>query len=618
MRQAARIVILLVFGLGGVAAAANNFSGSEVAAYWQFESGANFAVDTKNTITLTELGDVLEETTLYAEGACSAHSPTADKFTIGDSNLPSGFPTKSGGSGRFSVSIWFRMDNPPGIGSTAYLVDKFNMGGAMSWGVSLYNNAGTIHVRVTEGYNGGASSDSWESTVVALSLDQWYHVGYAYDANTQDAVLRIYDAGSGDTPNKTSGTAYLDPHHWTNAMSLTTADLTVMCRSNASTNYLAGYVDELVVFNTALQHTDFDDIRRGEYGSAPGPATNPDPAASPPATDVSVAAILSWTADPAATSHDVCFGTSDPPSFIQNQAGTTYDPPGDMDADQTYYWRIDEKNDYGTTQGTVWSFTTAAQENSFAADPECMALWRFDTVGDIGYDSIGSHVNGLSNAGATQDGTTKKQGAYAAQFVASEDDYMNLADASLGAGFPLKSGDTNKKISVCLWFRASTLPGSGSRSYLYSKYDPAGNARSLAVALVNTSGSTYVNLLLGYNSGVSEEPVAHTKLIAADTWYHVTATFDDATKHYMIRVHDGATAWGQAGATTNNISVNSAAVYLGAVYGDTATDFDGRLDEVVVFKDILTAEEADAIATFTYTGPSTGGGGGSIFRSVVE
>src|SRR4030042_1503022 len=93
-------------------------------------------------------------------------------------------------------------------------------------------------------------------------------------------------------------------------------------------------------------------------GSAPGQASNPSPANG--ATGVSTTADLSWTPGSGATYHDVDFGTANPPSLVSSsQAGTTYDT-GTMSNSTTYYWRIDEKNDYGTTTGTVWSFTTAA------------------------------------------------------------------------------------------------------------------------------------------------------------------------------------------------------------------------------------------------------------------
>jgi hypothetical protein len=87
----------------------------------------------------------------------------------------------------------------------------------------------------------------------------------------------------------------------------------------------------------------------------PGQASYPTPANG--ATDVSLTADLSWTAGSGATSHDVYFGTVNPPPFHVNQTGTTYDT-GTMNGNTIYYWRIDEKNAGGTTAGDVWSFTT--------------------------------------------------------------------------------------------------------------------------------------------------------------------------------------------------------------------------------------------------------------------
>ncbi|MHC4674324.1 MAG: apiosidase-like domain-containing protein [Planctomycetota bacterium] len=90
----------------------------------------------------------------------------------------------------------------------------------------------------------------------------------------------------------------------------------------------------------------------------PGPAANPNPANL--ATGVDINADLSWTPGVGATSHDVYFGTVNPPGFQNNQAGNTYDP-GTLAYSTTYYWQIDEVNIHGTTTGTVWSFTTMAE-----------------------------------------------------------------------------------------------------------------------------------------------------------------------------------------------------------------------------------------------------------------
>jgi hypothetical protein len=84
-------------------------------------------------------------------------------------------------------------------------------------------------------------------------------------------------------------------------------------------------------------------------------AGNPNPPDG--ATEVSRTADLSWTPSSSATSHDVYFGTANPPPFVCNQTATTFDP-GTMDYETVYYWRIDEINKWGTTTGDIWHFTT--------------------------------------------------------------------------------------------------------------------------------------------------------------------------------------------------------------------------------------------------------------------
>jgi len=100
--------------------------------------------------------------------------------------------------------------------------------------------------------------------------------------------------------------------------------------------------------------------------NVPGPATKPIPSNS--AADVPISQILSWTAGARAASHDVYFGTSNPPALKGNKSGTTYNP-GTLALNTTYYWRIDEKNSLGTTTGTVWSFTTSSTNNVDHTDP---------------------------------------------------------------------------------------------------------------------------------------------------------------------------------------------------------------------------------------------------------
>lgn len=97
-------------------------------------------------------------------------------------------------------------------------------------------------------------------------------------------------------------------------------------------------------------------LTANEAVAMPGIATAPSPADL--AMNVAVTTMLSWTAGSNTTSHDVYFGTTNPPAFIGNQAAVGYDPIGDLARGATYYWKIDERNGAGVTPGMVWQFVT--------------------------------------------------------------------------------------------------------------------------------------------------------------------------------------------------------------------------------------------------------------------
>jgi arylsulfatase A-like enzyme len=84
------------------------------------------------------------------------------------------------------------------------------------------------------------------------------------------------------------------------------------------------------------------------------------------ATNVEANQVLSWNSEYKTTSHDVYFGTTNPPPLTGNQTADDFDP-GLLSGNTTYYWRIDEKNMNGTTQGNTWSFTTGS---TIAAVPQ--------------------------------------------------------------------------------------------------------------------------------------------------------------------------------------------------------------------------------------------------------
>src|SRR5205085_9721365 len=68
----------------------------------------------------------------------------------------------------------------------------------------------------------------------------------------------------------------------------------------------------------------------------PGQATWPDP--PPAAKRLATGAVLTWRAGCGARSHNVYFGTTDPPASAGNRVAASFDP-GMLARSQTYYWR---------------------------------------------------------------------------------------------------------------------------------------------------------------------------------------------------------------------------------------------------------------------------------------
>jgi hypothetical protein len=91
--------------------------------------------------------------------------------------------------------------------------------------------------------------------------------------------------------------------------------------------------------------------------SYPSKATNPIPEYN--AVSVALDINLSWTAGSSSTSHLVYLGTDmNAPTFQKEQEGNSFDPNNFLWNTTVYWWRIDEKNSYGTTTGDLWKFTT--------------------------------------------------------------------------------------------------------------------------------------------------------------------------------------------------------------------------------------------------------------------
>lgn len=112
----------------------------------------------------------------------------------------------------------------------------------------------------------------------------------------------------------------------------------------------------------------------------PEAANNPTPANN--AASIVDPLRLQWNFGDYTTSYRLLFGTSNPPTEVvvdwSNELSNEY-LTGLLNNNMRYFWRVDEQNSSGITQGPVWSFTTTLDKpQNLAADNT--AIYVGDTV----------------------------------------------------------------------------------------------------------------------------------------------------------------------------------------------------------------------------------------------
>lgn len=246
------------------------------------------------------------------------------------------------------------------------------------------------------------------------------------------------------------------------------------------------------------------------------------------------------------------------------------------------------------------SYTARSWNEGLLTDADVVAIYNLES-GALGTNSKADN-NHLTVDGVAAS-ATKKQGSYSGDFELSETDFMYLADASLSADFPGKSGTTNKTFSICAWIYIESSDGVMN---VVSKWGDTGeNTRTYGLAL-NNAGTVYWNL--GYNSGGAADYLTHATTLSDANWYHICGTYENTGKTYGIYIRDtnGTTVGSDKEDTTtldvNGLSNDSEPFRIGAKSTSAAESgfFDGLIDEVVIFKKKITATDATNIAKGLY------------------
>jgi glycoprotein endo-alpha-1,2-mannosidase len=295
------------------------------------------------------------------------------------------------------------------------------------------------------------------------------------------------------------------------------------------------------------------------------------------AENVSPDANLSWTAGDGALSHNVYFGTANPPASIGNQTGTTFDPPEAMTYNTVYYWRIDEVTGSNTITGDLWTFTT---DSGLAKEP--------DPADGSSYAAIDKVLSWTAGAGATSHNVylgTNAAAVGAAQRLAGDldgdgqvdysdlliltnywlidfdfRDYALLAQDWKMSSSPLFKGNTastsyddpcNFEMNTTYYWRIDEVSGSETRggdvwsfTTTDSNYSLIGKIMCGYQGWFNCPGDGTTRGWVHWGSGSSFAPTACT----VDFWPDMTeydadekflaSSFYDGTDHYVFSSHN--------------------------------------------------------------------------------
>jgi hypothetical protein len=250
---------------------------------------------------------------------------------------------------QISIALWIRpgADDPEGKGTETAPMAKALSSASPSWSWQVRYGWGSASPFMCFTFN--TSPRAWAYVGQKLNRDEWCHIACAHDG----ARLRCYLNGA-----QTGETAMGQ---------ITGSSCPVLIGSDGWGCDWIGGIDDVRIYNHTLTAEELDGILAGG-----GVELAKEPAPEDGATDVLSGAAVSWTAGQFAATHDVYFGTvfddvndagrDDPKGVLvsQDQVDASYDPDGQLEYGQTYFWRIDEVNaapDSTIFKGLTWSFT---------------------------------------------------------------------------------------------------------------------------------------------------------------------------------------------------------------------------------------------------------------------
>jgi hypothetical protein len=240
------------------------------------------------------------------------------------------------------------------------------------------------------------------------------------------------------------------------------------------------------------------------------------------ASGVDIYTPLVWSANSEGgtpTNYDVYFSEDSDPAYFDNVLTTTCNPPKQYS--KTYYWKVVAKNDQGSAEGVIWSFTTMADPNFYvtADSPYLMDFEEITTAGELpqGWTKAGTKWNTATTTGtynrAPRSGTDYATCGYSA----TTSDWLFSRPLYL---------DATKNYDFGIWYNTDGYTGWTSFK-MYIGNSATGSAMTTELASVsNPINTSYMQLTkTAWQPNTSGSYVVGLQVIATSSpWY---MSFDD-------------------------------------------------------------------------------------------
>jgi hypothetical protein len=206
--------------------------------------------------------------------------------------------------------------------------------------------------------------------------------------------------------------------------------------------------------------------------------------------------------------------------------------------------------------------------------------------------------NTLTNVGGTEvtSDLPFAQKSEAVDLESTESDYLHAADhASL---------DITGNLTVELWVKFESLPGSGNLMALVTKYNATGNQKSWVISLFNSTGTYQLYAEVSAN-GSTADAITQNWTPSTGTWYHVAFVYTASSSTYQFFV-DGSQVGVDQNGTRTAIYNSTSRVEIGASGGGTLFFLDGIVTEVRIWNTARTGTEINTNKSIELTGSESG------------